>query len=90
MFGVTSTPLSNIFNNSFARLRNVTLGYTLPREWTRKFQVNSLRIYVQGDNLATWGSAARRGTDPEQSIDGRTANRFPMTKSISFGLQLNI
>ena len=79
-----------VFNNSFARLRNVTLGYTLPREWTRKFQVNSLRIYVQGDNLATWGSAACRGTDPEQSIDGTTANRFPMTKSISFGLQLNI
>ena len=79
-----------VFNNSYARLRNVTLGYTLPREWTRKFQVNSLRLYVQGDNLATWGSAARRGTDPEQSIDGTTANRFPMTKSISFGLQLNI
>ena len=79
-----------VFNNSYARLRNVTLGYTLPREWTRKFQVNSLRIYVQGDNLATWGSAARRGTDPEQSIDGTTANRFPMTKSISFGLQVNI
>ena len=79
-----------LFNNSFARLRNVTLGYTLPREWTKKFQVNSLRLYVQGDNLATWGNAARRGTDPEQSIDGITANRFPTTKSISFGLQLNL
>lgn len=79
-----------LFNNSFARLRNVTLGYTLPREWTKKLQINSLRLYVQGDNLATWGNAARRGTDPEQSIDGITANRFPTTKSISFGLQLNL
>lgn len=79
-----------IFNNSFARLRNVTLGYTLPQNWTRKFQVNSLRLYVQGDNLLTWGSAARRGTDPEQSINGCTSNRFPTTKSVSFGLQLNL
>lgn len=79
-----------VFDNSFARLRNVTLGYTLPRAWTWKFQVNSLRVYVQGDNLATWGSAARRGTDPEQSLDGITANRFPTTKMISFGLQLNL
>ena len=79
-----------IFNNSFARLRNVTLGYTLPQNWTRKFQINSLRLYVQGDNLLTWGSAARRGTDPEQGIDGCTSNRFPTTKSVSFGLQLNL
>lgn len=40
-----------IFNNSFARLRNVTLGYTLPKNFTKKFQVNSLRLFVQG---ITW------------------------------------
>lgn len=79
-----------VFNNSFARLRNVTVGYTLPKSLTSKFLVNSLRIYVQGDNLLTWGSAARRGTDPEQDISGTTKNRFPVTKSFSFGLQLNL
>lgn len=79
-----------VFNNSFARLRNVTVGYTLPKSLTSKFQVNTLRIYVQGDNLLTWGSAARRGTDPEQDISGTTDNRFPVTKSFSFGLQLNL
>ncbi|MFQ6928338.1 MAG: hypothetical protein ACLRS8_10525 [Parabacteroides merdae] len=40
--------------------------------------------------MVTIGSAARRGTDPEQSISGTTANRFPVTKSVSFGLQLNL
>ncbi len=79
-----------VYNNTFARLRNVTLGYTLPKHWTQKFLVNSLRLYVQGDNLITVGSAVGRGTDPEQSISGVTANRFPMTKSVSFGLQLNL
>lgn len=79
-----------LFNNSFARLRNVTLGYTLPKSLTSKYQISNLRVFVQGDNLLTVGSAARRGTDPEQSIDGTTNNRFPVTKSVSFGLQLSL
>lgn len=79
-----------LYNNTFARLRNVTLGYTLPKSLTSKFQVNSLRFFVQGDNLLTVGSAAKRGTDPEQSVSGTTSNRFPVTKSVSFGLQLNL
>lgn len=79
-----------LFNNSFARLRNVTLGYTVPKSFTSKYGINTLRLFVQGDNLITVGSAARRGTDPEQSISGTTDNRFPTTKSFSFGLQLNL
>lgn len=79
-----------LYNNTFARLRNVTLGYTLPKSLTSKFQVNSLRFFVQGDNLLTVGSAVGRGTDPEQSLSGTTSNRFPVTKSVSFGLQLNL
>lgn len=79
-----------LFNNSFARLRNVTLGYTLPKSFSSKFQVNSLRFFVQGDNVLTIGGASGRGTDPEQSISGETDNRFPATKSISFGLHLNL
>ena len=79
-----------IFDNTFLRLRNVSLGYTLPKSLLNKIGVNTLRIYVQGDNLMTWGSAARRGTDPEQSINGTTSNRFPTYKSFSFGIQLGL
>ena len=79
-----------LYDNTYARLRNVTLGYTLPKVLTSRFQVNSLRFFVQGDNLLTVGSAAGRGTDPEQSVSGTTGNRFPTTKSVSFALQLNL
>jgi hypothetical protein len=51
--------------------------------------INSLRVYAQADNIFTTGNAQKRGTDPEQSVDGIAANRFPVTKSVSFGLQLN-
>ena len=79
-----------VYDNSFARLRNVTLGYTLPKSITGKVQINSLRFFVQTDNPFTWGTAVKRNTDPEQSISGQTNNRFPATKSVSFGLQLNL
>ncbi|MDR2496683.1 MAG: TonB-dependent receptor [Tannerellaceae bacterium] len=79
-----------VFDNSFARLRNISLGYTLPKALTGKIQLNSLRLFVQADNPLTWGKAAKRNTDPEQSVSGETSNRFPTTKSVSFGLQLNL
>ncbi|MDR2809748.1 MAG: TonB-dependent receptor [Tannerellaceae bacterium] len=79
-----------LFDNTFFRLRNVTLGYTLPKAITGKIQINSLRLFVQSDNPLTIGNAVKRGTDPEQSISGQTNNRFPVTQSISFGLQLNL
>lgn len=78
-----------LYDNTFFRLRNITLGYTLPKTLTSKFLINSLRVFAQADNILTTGNAQKRGTDPEQSIDGIAANRFPVTKSVSFGLQLN-
>lgn len=79
-----------LYDNTFLRVRNATLGYTLPKVLTEKFQINKLRLFIQGDNFLTFGEAAKRGTDPEQDISGITNNRFPTTKSISFGLQLSL
>lgn len=86
--GQTNTFSSQyLFKNTFARLRNVTLGYTLPRALLNKMHFDNLRIYAQLDNYLTFGNAAKRHTDPEQSISGSTGNRFPGTKAVTFGLQ---
>ena len=79
-----------LFDNTFLRLRNVTLGYTFPKRWMNKVGIDVLRLYVQGDNLMTFGKAVRRGTDPEQSVSGTTGNRFPTTKNVSFGVQITL
>lgn len=79
-----------IFDNSFVRLRNITLGYTIPENLMRKLDISSLRLFVKGDNLFTWGKAAKRGTDPEQSLSGTTDNRFPAIKTVSVGLQISL
>ena len=79
-----------LFDNTFLRLRNVTLGYTFPKRLMNKVGIDVLRLYVQGDNLMTFGQAAKRGTDPEQSVSGTTGNRFPTTKNVSFGVQITL
>ena len=77
-----------LFDNTYLRLRNVTLGYSLPSSILRKVGIEKVRVFAQGDNLLTFGSAVQRGTDPEQSISGTTDNRFPTTKNYTFGIQV--
>lgn len=67
-----TNPVSSqfIFDNTFVRLRNTVLGYTVPRTVLRKIGMNNARIFVSADNLLTFGTAAKRGTDPEVYLTG--------------------
>jgi len=84
-----------LFDNSFLRLRNVMLGYTLPASLANSMKLGSIRVFVRGDNLLTWGQAARRGTDPETTINGLVGNgangsaAAPIRRNYGFGLQLS-
>lgn len=50
-------------DGSFLRLKNLTLGYTLPKKWTNKFHASRLRVYVTGQNLFCLNNYS--GYDPE-------------------------
>ena len=66
-------------NGSFLRLKNITLGYTLPHKWTRSFHASKLRIYATGQNLFCLNNYS--GYDPEVS----TASKSPMTPGLDWG-----
>ncbi|GHU71680.1 SusC/RagA family TonB-linked outer membrane protein [Bacteroidia bacterium] len=53
-----------VVSTDYLSLNNLTLGYTLPFKLTKKLQVDKLRVYVSGDNLALF--SARKGYDPRQ------------------------
>lgn len=72
-------------NASFFRLKNLTLGYTLPRVWTEKANISKVRIYFSGDNLLTL--TPYKGLDPERNGDGRDAI-YPQNRIYSFGLNV--
>lgn len=75
--------------NDYFSLKNITLGYTLPKAWTNRLAIQSLRVYASGDNL--WLSSKRTGLDPRQAIDGSLKDAaYSAIRTISFGISMNL
>ena len=63
-----------LLNNNYIRLRNAALGYSLPKSLLQKANISNVRFYVSGDNLLTFGAAAKRHIDPETGLLGNNYN----------------
>ena len=75
---------------SYIRIKNLQIGYTLPAEWTSKFSVNRLRFYFSADNLATFTKLSKI-FDPEATGgDWGPGKIYPLSRTISFGVNVNI
>ncbi len=70
------------YKGDYMKLKNVTLGYTLPEKITRKFFVNQLKFYVSGENLLTITSYP--GMDPEIG----TSIGYPLMRQYTVGAQI--
>ena len=70
-------------NGSYAKLRTLQLGYTLPANVMSKLRMTKARFYVSGQNLLTIKSSSLTCTDPENPNWA-----YPIPTSVSFGLQL--
>ena len=75
---------------SYLRLKNIQLGYTLPRSITQKLGIDRLRIYVGGTNI--WTKTAYTGFDPELAMEGSDSYGwdYPMAKTYLIGLNLDL
>ena len=76
----------------FIRLRNIQLGYSLPKGLVGKVGIERARFYLSGDNLLTW--TKYDGIDPEFASDPISSNGvdniiFPFTRSYVIGVQLS-
>jgi len=78
-----------IEKGSYLRIKNVTLGYTLPAALTSRYKVNSVRAYITANNLLTFTGYS--GFDPEVGMDqyGIDLARYPQARSFIFGLSVN-
>lgn len=74
---------------SYIRLKNLQLGYTLPANLTQKFAVSKLRVFISGENIWT-GTSLSKIFDPETIDGGWGGNVYPISKTISFGLNINL
>lgn len=76
-----------MFNTTYARLRNVTLGYTIPVSVTEKANIGKTRIYVSGQNLITWDYMPD-GFDP-LTPNFTSGAFYPITRVLTGGLSLS-
>ena len=67
---------------AYLRLSNITLGYTLPKAWTRKAYIESARIYVTGGNL--FCLTGYSGLDPDVNVDTAMNSNYP-TLGMDYG-----
>lgn len=82
-----SNSTRNLFNNSYLRMKNITLSYNFPQPMIKKISLNNLQLFVQADNLLTFSK--NQGLDPEQGITGLTYYRYPAMRSISGGFNVS-
>lgn len=73
---------------AYLRLKNMTLGYTLPQNLTRKYKINSLRMFVSGENMFTWTKLNTKYIDPEQAMAHGDGRVYPFSKTYSFGFDI--
>ncbi|MFA6726645.1 MAG: TonB-dependent receptor [Prevotella sp.] len=78
-----ATSSFRMFNGSYFRLKNVTLGYTLPAQWTNLIGIDKTRLYVSGSDIFCISNFPK-GWDPEMG-----ATDYPITTSLVFGIQVN-
>ncbi len=86
--GITNNQVNSSYwlrDGSYLRLKNVTLGYTLPKGILESIKVKSLRVYVSGQNLWT-KSNYFPGFDPEQNnVNGEF---YPLMKTYTVGMNI--
>ena len=69
------------YRGDYVKLKNIQIGYTLPKSVVNKILLSKLRAYVSMDNILT--ITKYPGMDPELGVD----MKYPLMKQIAFGIQ---
>lgn len=83
---------ASVFNGSYFKFKQIQLGYTLPRNLTRKVMINDLRLYVSLDDFFMISSYP--GCDPETATTGNSGTMgydlgtYPTMKKVIMGVNL--
>lgn len=97
-YSATSGPLSKVNdrylqNLRYLRFKNLTVGYTVPANLTKKIGVDLLRVYFSGENLCYWSPLKKHSKyiDPEGARDRSDAYNnafYPWQKTFMFGVDI--
>lgn len=92
-------------NIGYLRIKNLTVGYVIPKHITERAHIKKLRVYFSGENIFTWSfGGLTKYIDPEEmsaapslsnpnsanSRPNKDTQKYPMTKTYSIGFQLTL
>ncbi|QCO47800.1 SusC/RagA family TonB-linked outer membrane protein [Elizabethkingia sp. 2-6] len=74
-----------LYDSSFIKFRNLQIGYSIPKEMLKDRFVKSLKVFIQGENLAVWSKW--RGWDPE-GITASALSIYPNPRTFTIGTNI--
>ncbi|WP_026236160.1 SusC/RagA family TonB-linked outer membrane protein [Pontibacter roseus] len=77
-----------LFDATWANVKNINLGYTLPTNLAGKVGLNSVRAFLAVDNAYLY--TTEKGMDPQRSFTGTSDFTYPPFRTYTFGLNVNI
>lgn len=83
-----------LLDGKYLRLKNLTIGYTLPKEWTKHLGMQKARLYINGQNLLTFSNNSfidpeSSEFDSKMSTSGANSGRsYPTLRYFGFGIDI--
>ena len=75
-------------NAAYMRLKNLSLGYTIPSNVTQKFFVDNLRVFFTAENILTFTKMAPMFDPEADNSSSWLGAGYPLQKTISFGVNV--
>jgi TonB-linked SusC/RagA family outer membrane protein len=76
-------------NGAYVRLKNVQMGYTIPKRITEKANISNARIYLSGENLLTITNLMIYDPEAFNGRQDRVGDQYPLSRAFSLGLDIN-
>ena len=85
-----STPNDRYLQDlAYCRLKNLTFGYSLPKKWMDKANMEAVRVYFSGENLGYYAPGFHtEHMDPESAKQGDKSHIYPWQKTFMFGIDI--
>jgi hypothetical protein len=75
-------------DNSYLRLKNLSIGYNMPKSFSRKIGLKDIRVYLSGDNLLTFSKVAQG--DPERNTGSDRFGVYPQVRIYTLGIKVKL
>ncbi|WP_025764379.1 SusC/RagA family TonB-linked outer membrane protein [Dyadobacter tibetensis] len=76
-----------LLSGAYVRIKNITLGYSLPRNVLQRLALERLRVFATAENIFEF-SKIKKFVDPEAINQGSSARAYPFQRKLAFGLNI--